>query len=396
MQKIEKLLALLQVPQLGAHKIGRLLNDVDFDDLCRWDKTQLQLLGWNERQIRRWQQPDDKIINEALTWAAQENCRILTLFDEDYPFLLRQISTAPPVLFVKGNVSALALPQIAIVGSREHSHYGEYWAGQFATMLVQKQFAVTSGLAIGIDGICHRHALQANGTTIAVLGSGLNRLYPQRHRSLAEKIVEAGGALVSEFFPDQPPLAENFPRRNRIISGLSLGTLVIEAAINSGSLITARYALEQGREVFALPNAINSTYSQGCHKLIKDGAMLVDSIDDIVDSVALQMPRTDCDEKNGGEPNLPENKPKKIPPHKNAKPNPPTALNEESKPNADLPLQLTACQQQILACLSLEAVNVDDIAKYCELSVENVLIELLSLEMLDLAKSVSGGYVRVR
>lgn len=396
MQKTEKLLALLQIPQLGAYKIGRLLNEIDFDDLCLWDKAQLQLLGWNERQIHRWQRPDEKVINETLTWAEQENCRILTLFDEDYPFLLRQISTAPPVLFVKGNVNALALPQIAIVGSREHSHYGEYWAGQFAEMLVQKQFAITSGLAIGIDGICHRHALQANGTTIAVLGSGLNRLYPQRHRNLAEKIVESGGALVSEFFPNQPPLAENFPRRNRIISGLSLGTLVIEAALNSGSLITARYALEQGREVFALPNAINSTYSQGCHKLIKEGAVLVDSIDDIIDNVALQMLYEKYDENDENEPNLPKYSPHQMPPHKSAKQNLPTSLNKKSQPTTDLPLQLTACQQQIFACLSLEAVNIDDIAKYCDMSVENVLIELLSLEMLDLAKSVSGGYVRVR
>ncbi|MGX2987163.1 DNA-processing protein DprA [Ursidibacter sp. B-7004-1] len=383
--EITKLLALLQVPQLGSQKIGRLLSEVDFTAFCNYDREQLRQIGWNEKQIQRWFNPDWRWIDTALAWAEKPQQHLISLFDVEYPFLLRQISTAPPILFVKGQTEVLSMPQIAIVGSRDYSHYGEYWAGYFAGELVKNQIAVTSGLAIGIDGFCHQKALAENGITIAVLGSGLDQVYPSRHKKLAENIVAKGGALVSEFFPNQPPLAENFPRRNRIISGLSLGTLVVEATLNSGSLITARYALEQGREVFALPNSVQNPYSQGCHKLIKDGALLVESIDDILEAIVYQ--RQDSVMNRVAQPSLFTTE-QAVSSTQKFTHLPAPALLAKNLPN------LTACQQQLLAQIGLEPISIDDLAKACEMSIDNALIELLNLELLDVIKQVSGGYVR--
>ena len=367
------LLKLLQIPQLGAQRIARLLNEADFSEFCRYDKRQLRQIGWNEKQIRRWFHPEMKWIENALNWAEQENQRMLTLLDDDYPFLLRQIGTAPPVLFVRGSVAALNLPQVAMVGSRDYSPYGEYWAAHFAAELVKHGMAVTSGLAVGIDGFCHQRALAEGGITIAVLGSGLDQVYPARHKKLAERIVAAGGALVSEFFPNQPPLAENFPRRNRIISGLSLGTLVVEASLNSGSLITARYALEQGREVFALPNAVQSRYAVGCHKLIKEGALLTESVEDILQAVRFQR-----------QPEL----------RQTALFAPLQAVEKAENFAKNLP-EMTACQQRIFGNLSLEPTCVDDLAEAVDISVESLLAELLTMELSGAVRQVDGGYVKV-
>lgn len=390
--RLVSLLKLLQVPQIGAQKIARLLAELDFDQFCQFDKHQLRQMGWNEKQIQRWFQPDMAWINTALAWAEQEGNRILTLFDADYPFLLRQISTAPPVLFVRGSVESLSLPQIAIVGSRDYSHYGEYWAGFFASELVKNGLAVTSGLAIGIDGFCHQRAVAENGTTIAVLGSGLAQVYPARHKKLAEQIIATGGALVSEFFPNQPPIAENFPRRNRIISGLSLGTLVVEATINSGSLITARYALEQGREVFALPNAAQNPYSAGCHKLIKEGALLTESIDDILQAVQYQL------QTSPSQADLFDEMPQAVANVENIAVKPKAAAVPKAnalvvKPTVKSLPEMTACQQQIYQQISLEPISIDDIAKACDLDVTTLLVEILNLELLGVVKSVSGGYI---
>ncbi|AHG78486.1 DNA-processing protein DprA [Mannheimia varigena] len=370
------LLRLLQVPQFGAQRIGRLLSEVDFAQFCEYDKSQLKQMGWNEKQIHRWFNPDKNWIEQALTWAEQPNNQIITLFDDSYPFLLRQISTAPLLLYVKGCVKSLFLPQIAIVGSRDYSPYGEYWAGQFAADLARNDMVVTSGLAIGIDGFAHQRVVAEKGVTIAVLGSGLSQVYPARHKKLAEQIVELGGALVSEFAPNQPPVAENFPRRNRIISGLSLGTLVIEATLNSGSLITARYALEQGREVFALPNGVQNPYAQGCHKLIKDGALLVESVADILEAVAYQH-----------QPQQIRLFDEKLPVSHSLQ-----AVKKQEKV-AKNPPNLTTCQQEIYQHISLEPISIDDLAKAAEISVENLLVELLGLELSGAIKQVSGGYV---
>ncbi|MBD9398647.1 DNA-processing protein DprA [Pseudomonas sp. PDM11] len=221
----------------------------------------------------------------ALEWL-QVPGQHLVMWDEPrYPALLAEIPDAPPLLFVAGDPMLLERPQLAMVGSRRASRPGLDTAHSFARSLARGGFVITSGLALGIDGAAHQGALDANGHTVAVLGTGLQCLYPTRHKRMAQDIIERGGALVSELPLDSPPQAANFPRRNRIISGLSLGVLVVEASPSSGSLITARLAAEQGREVYAIPGSIHHPGAKGCHQLIRDGATLVESIEHILEAL---------------------------------------------------------------------------------------------------------------
>lgn len=213
----------------------------------------------------------------------KSNAKVICCTSDDYPPLLKQTSRAPPLLYVRGSVTNLHLPQIAIVGSRQMTRSGQQNALTWSRFLADSGFTITSGLALGVDGTAHEGALQVSaGTTIAVMATGIDKVYPKRHQKLGDRIVDAGGTLVTEFPPGINPLARHFPQRNRIISGLSLGVLVVEAAIKSGSLITARTALEQNREVFAIPGSIHSPQSKGCHLLIKQGAHLVETADEVV------------------------------------------------------------------------------------------------------------------
>ncbi len=198
-----------------------------------------------------------------------------------YPALLASIPDPPLALFVEGDADVLALPQLAVVGSRNPTAHGRDTAVQFAAHLARSGLAITSGLALGIDAASHRGALQAGGRTVAVLGCGLDTIYPRENEPLAAAITAGGGALVADLPTGTAPLKQHFPRRNRIISGLSVGTLVVEAALRSGSLITARLAGEQGREVFAIPGSIHNPLARGCHRLIRQGAKLVEDADDI-------------------------------------------------------------------------------------------------------------------
>jgi DNA processing protein len=218
---------------------------------------------------------------QDLDWLASNKVVLLTPENPLYPALLKPVHPAPPLLFVQGCVDNLALPQLAIVGSRNPTPTGKSNAFEFARQLARTGFAVTSGLALGIDGAAHQGALAARGKTIAVLGTGIDRIYPHRHRGLAGQLLAEGGTLVSEFPLGSAPQAGNFPRRNRIISGLSLGVLVVEAALRSGSLISAKYAMQQGREVFAIPGSIHNPLSRGCHALLREGATLVEQVDDL-------------------------------------------------------------------------------------------------------------------
>ncbi|MBM3999096.1 MAG: DNA-protecting protein DprA [Planctomycetes bacterium] len=215
---------------------------------------------------------------------AASSIRVLMDDHTDYPALLREIPDPPPLLFAAGEITEADRRAVAIVGTRQATAYGLRQADRFARHLVAAGFAVVSGLARGIDASAHRGALSAGGRTIAVLGGGLLRLYPPEHAELA-RTIRGRGAVVSEAPPERPPSSGNFPQRNRVISGLSLGTLVIEAGRRSGALITARHALEQGREVFAVPGSIENFRSRGCHQLLRDGAKLVETIDDVLDEL---------------------------------------------------------------------------------------------------------------
>ena len=224
------------------------------------------------------------LVKQALEWSATAGNTIIALGDDNYPALLATCNDPPPQLFVRGDVNALSLPQIALVGSRKPSVDGRRHARRFAAALVECGYLITSGLALGIDAESHLGALDAGGRTVAVLGSGLANIQPHSNTALAERIV-ANGALVSEFPPATAADPWHFPERNRIISGLAHGVLVVEAAERSGSLITARLAATQGREVFALPGSINNPMARGCHRLIRQGAKLVESCNDILEEL---------------------------------------------------------------------------------------------------------------
>ena len=214
-------------------------------------------------------------------WLSEPEHHIVVAESDDFPQLLQRIPDPPSKLYVVGNIDALHLPTLAIVGSRNPTRGGRQNAYEFAKHLGRSGFCIVSGLAQGIDAAAHEGALDADALTVAFLGHGIDRIYPAENRELAHRIA-AGGALCSEYPLGSPPRKEHFPRRNRLISGLSLGTLVVEAAKRSGSLISARLAAEQGREIFAIPGSIHNPMSRGCHQLIRQGAKLVESADDIV------------------------------------------------------------------------------------------------------------------
>ncbi|MBL8396519.1 MAG: DNA-protecting protein DprA [Candidatus Accumulibacter sp.] len=241
------------------------------------DKAASVLLSTDNRQA----------VDRAMTWADQPRHALVCLADPAYPRALLQIPDPPALLYVRGRLDLLNTPAIAIVGSRNPTPQGQKNAENFAGALARAGLTVTSGLALGIDAAAHRGALAANGDTVAFIGTGIDRLYPASNHALALAIAERG-AVISEFPLGTPPTAANFPRRNRLIAGFSRGALVVEATTESGSLITARLAVEQGREVFAIPGSIHSPQSRGCHKLIKQGAKLVETVQDILDELAWQ------------------------------------------------------------------------------------------------------------
>lgn len=221
-------------------------------------------------------------VQQTLNWLDGARQHVLFHDSVDYPALLSETPGAPPILFVAGDPAVLQTPQLAVVGSRHASPTGLQLAEQFAKYLASAGGTITSGLALGIDTAAHQGALAGQGKTIAVVGTGLLQTYPKRNQRLSQQIIERGGAIVSELGLATGPHASHFPRRNRIISGLSLGVLVVEAGVGSGSLITARYAAEQGRDVFAIPGSIHHPGSKGCHQLIREGAILVESVQDVL------------------------------------------------------------------------------------------------------------------
>ena len=244
----------------------------------------MRSLGLRDKSIEFIKNPNWSLIDHDLQWLEQANNHVLTIQNPRYPNQLKEIHDPPPLLFVRGSVDVLALPQFAMVGSRNPSSLGRQIALEFAKALSQHNFSIISGLALGIDAASHQGAIAANGFTVAVAGTGLDRVYPAKHKQLALEIIE-NGAIISEFPTGVTAQAHHFPRRNRIISGLCQGLLVVEAAKQSGSLITARLALEQGREVFAIPGSIHNPLARGCNSLIRSGAKLVETSEDILEEL---------------------------------------------------------------------------------------------------------------
>ncbi|MDR1350993.1 MAG: DNA-processing protein DprA [Zoogloeaceae bacterium] len=291
----------------------------------------------------------DEKIAAALAWASAPDCHILTLADALYPPQLLEIPDPPTLLYVRGNPAALARPGIAVVGSRNATPQGLKIAEDFAHTLADAGFVLISGLALGIDAAAHSGALasQRAESTVAVIGTGADRLYPARNQALARRIVEHG-AIVSEFPLGTPALAANFPRRNRVISGLARGVLVVEAATESGSLITARLACEQGREVFAIPGSIHSPLSRGCHRLLRQGAKLVESAQDILEELGAYL----------------------------TPPSPPSVVAPSS------PTDVAATEEsRVLTHLGYDPCTLDELALRAELPADALLALLLNLEL---------------
>ncbi|MEO8019473.1 MAG: DNA-processing protein DprA [Pseudomonadota bacterium] len=271
-----------RAPSLSVAQFALLAADsADFAALERPDRTRLAQLGLTTRAIAWLAAPDQDLVSRDLHWLDQSGTRLLPATSPAYPHMLRESPDAPALLYVRGDIRALSEPQLAMVGSRNPTAGGKSTAREFASWFARAGLTITSGLALGIDAACHEGALAGGGLTVAVLGCGLDRIYPREHQSLAERIVESG-VLVAEFPPGTDPLPACFPQRNRIIAGLSHGTLVIEAAQRSGSLITARLAGVAGREVFAIPGSIHNPLARGCHQLIRQGAKLVEQPEDVL------------------------------------------------------------------------------------------------------------------
>lgn len=272
-------------PALRGDDIGRLLEAFgDAETILKAGSAELQELGLKPHTIAAINDPDAQVLGLCRDWLAHRGHHIVTWPDPAYPQLLREIHYAPGILFVRGDTSVLSLPQLAIVGSRNATPGGRDTARRFAAHLGGAGFCITSGLAVGIDAAAHRGALDAGARTIAVCATGPDEVYPARHAQLADEIA-VDGAIVSEFPPGSAPRRERFPQRNRLISGMSVGTLVVEAGLRSGALITARFASEQGREVFAVPGSIHNPTARGCHRLIRGGAKLVETSDDIMEEL---------------------------------------------------------------------------------------------------------------
>ena len=292
----------------------------------------------------------------TLEWLKDPNNHLVTLSDAEYPRLLLETSDPPPVLFVKGRPELLNSPALAIVGSRNSTAQGNANATDFALSLSDAGITIVSGLALGIDAAAHQGGLAGKGSSIAFVGTGLDVVYPARNRALAHELA-AKGALVSEFPLGTPPLASNFPRRNRLISGMTLGCLVIEAALQSGSLITARLATEQGREVFALPGSIHSPLAKGCHRLIKQGAKLVDDANDILEELRL-----------------------------------PSRVREIAAPPS-----LERDEASIFECMDFGPCSLDTVCARADLRPDIAAATLLQLELKGLIEQLPGGrYQRIR
>lgn len=372
--QLRKWLVLHHTSGFGPAKLAMLAeNNIHPLDLLRGNqKTLYAHISLPEKVRHALVDPDWRAIEKDLEWAEQPDRYIIPVVSSWYPQLLREIPDPPILLYAQGDPELLQFPQLAMVGSRNPSHAGKETAFEFARHLSQAGLIITSGMATGIDTHSHRGALASSGLTIAVAGTGLDCVYPAKNQALAEQIADQG-LLLSEYAIGTKPVAHNFPRRNRIISGLSVGTLVVEAATQSGSLITARQAMEQGREVFAIPGSIHNPLARGCHYLIRQGAKLVETGDDVLQELAPLIAKIRHDQHTSGYEKLHEN----------------SELSNHNRIATD------THQQKLLDCMDYEPVSIDILVQRSRLTPEAISSMLVELELNGLITSSGGLYLRV-
>ena len=355
-------LALHRTPGVGPITFMRLL--AQFPRLQSLFETPGSAKNISERSYQSLLAPNWDLVEQDLIWFSEPDRHIVTIQDERYPPLLKEIVDPPSILFVQGDAGLLSEWQLGIVGSRNPSRLGRDNAFEFSRFLAHGGLTITSGLSDGINSAAHQGALAVEGKTLSVMGSGLDRAYPEKQYALAQDIVQEG-ALVSEFALGTPLRPENFPRRNRLISGLSLGVLVVEASSRSSSLGTARMALEQGREVFSIPGSIHNPLAKGCHQLIREGAKLVEKAEDIIEELGALAGAVEVLE------------------------------TKEATVN-DGPQTLDSDYQLLFTCLGYDPIEIDTLAEQSGLTVDIVSSMLLLLELEGQVASLSGGrYVRM-
>jgi DNA processing protein len=356
MNNLPYLLALNRINQVGPRTVIKLKKRwPDLQHMFSLTAVELEQAGLPHRLAKLIAEFDLNTINEDLNWRdSSPTNHLLTWESPEYPGLLKEIADPPIILYAQGQLTAFDLPTLAVVGSRNPSITGSENAYHFAKEIAPYGVTIASGLALGIDAQAHLGCLASKGRTIAALGTGIDCIYPRRHIKLAQQIKE-NGLLISEFPLKSPPIAGHFPRRNRIISGLSLCTLVIEAAIKSGSLITAKMALEQNRDVLAIPGSIHNPLARGCHYLLQQGAKLVTSIDDILHELRLDIQQKTADK---------------------------TAFS------------LATENKNLVKFIGFETTSIDQLILRSGFSIEQITQELADLELKGAVMAVPGGYIR--
>lgn len=384
-------LAIGRLPRVGAVTFQKLLQlGIPLQQLFSFSTEQITSLGLSKQasnllnsiSLSQLDSPAPSFpllegVAKDLLWSQGSDRYIISFYDPLYPPLLKEIHDPPPYLFVAGNPYSLSAPQLAVIGSRNPSQAGLSNARSFSSFLAQQGLGITSGLAAGIDGEAHQAALDAKGFTLAVAGHGLDHLYPRQHLNLARGICQSG-AVISEYPIGTKPRPQLFPRRNRIISGLAYGVLVVEAALKSGSLITARMALEQGREVFAIPGSIHNPQCRGCHSLIKQGAKLVENGEDIFQELQGFVALSEAPGKDV------------------------TVYSSSDYRQPELPVQQSMTEEydtpehRLLTFIDYDPIPLDIIVERSGLSASEVASLLVLLELQGLVVQEAGGYCRMQ
>lgn len=388
-------LLLSRLPGLGVRRwqglCEALENPLDVLQLPATSQRTLGLPAEASSLLQAWQSRDTKQpllaqVRELHRQTLEQGISMLGWGDADYPEALRQIADPPLVLYYRGDTALMGRPQIGVVGSRNATRAGLDNAHSFARALSERGYLITSGLAQGIDGAAHSGALAAGAPTIAVIGTGLDVIYPSAHRALFNDIL-GQGLILSEYPPGTRPKPGHFPRRNRIISGLSRGVLVVEASLRSGSLITARLALEQGREVFAIPGSIHNPQARGCHALIRQGARLVETVDDIEEELTAWWSEGRADPR--------ESAPDKALRVSRSTQEPLFPDESPAEPANALPAHLEAREIAVLEALGYDPRSTDQLCQATGLPADQLMQSLLLLEMEGLVASAPGGFQRL-